>query len=53
VPTSGNNADSVAEHGLLLTLALLRQLPAAQANVSAGTLGAPLGRMLAGRTVCL
>ena len=53
VPTSGNNADSVAEHALLLTLALLRQLPAAQANVSAGTLGAPLGRMLAGRTVCL
>ena len=53
VPASGNNADSVAEHALLLTLALLRQLPAAQANVNAGTLGAPLGRMLAGRTVCL
>ena len=30
VPASGNNADSVAEHALLLTLALLRQLPAAQ-----------------------
>lgn len=53
VPASGNNADSVAEHALLLTLALLRQLPAAQANVNAGTLGAPLGRMLASRTVCL
>ena len=53
VPTSGNNADSVAEHALLLTLALLRQLPKAQGNLSAGTLGAPLGRMLAGRTVCL
>lgn len=53
VPASGNNADSVAEHALLLTLALLRQLPAAQANVRAGILGAPLGRMLAGRTVCL
>ena len=52
VPASGNNADSVAEHALLLTLALLRQLPAAQANVRAGVLGAPLGRMLAGRTVC-
>ena len=53
VPASGNNADSVAEHALLLTLALLRELPAAQANVRAGILGAPLGRMLAGRTVCL
>jgi phosphoglycerate dehydrogenase-like enzyme len=53
VPASGKNADSVAEHALLLTLALLRQLPAAQANVRAGILGAPLGRMLAGRTVCL
>jgi phosphoglycerate dehydrogenase-like enzyme len=38
---------------LLLTLALLLQLPAAQANVRQGALGAPLGRMLAGRTVCL
>jgi phosphoglycerate dehydrogenase-like enzyme len=53
VPASGNNADSVAEHLLLLTLALLRRLPAAQANVRQGALGAPLGRMLAGRTVCL
>jgi phosphoglycerate dehydrogenase-like enzyme len=53
VPASGNNADSVAEHALLLTLALLRQLPAAQANVREGALGAPLGRMLAGRTVGL
>ncbi|HKV27370.1 MAG TPA: 2-hydroxyacid dehydrogenase [Candidatus Acidoferrales bacterium] len=53
VPASGNNADSVAEHALLLTLALLRQLPAAQANLRVGILGAPLGRMLAGCTVCL
>lgn len=53
VPTSGGNAESVAEHALLLILSLLRQLPAAQANVRAGVLGAPLGRMLAGRTVCL
>ena len=53
VPAQGSNADSVAEHVLLLILALLRQLPAAQANVRAGTLGAPLGRTLAGRTVCL
>jgi phosphoglycerate dehydrogenase-like enzyme len=53
VPASGSNAESVAEHVLLLILALLRQLPVAQANVRTGMLGAPLGRMLAGRTVCL
>jgi phosphoglycerate dehydrogenase-like enzyme len=53
VPTSGSNADSVAEHALLLVLSLLRRLPHAQANVRAGVLGAPLGRMLAGCTVCL
>jgi hypothetical protein len=45
VPASGNSADSVAEHALLLTLALLRHLPAAQANVRTSALGAPLGRM--------
>jgi phosphoglycerate dehydrogenase-like enzyme len=48
-----HNADSVAEHALLLILALMRHLPTAQANVRAGILGAPLGRTLAGRTVCL
>lgn len=53
VPASGSNADSVAEHVLMLIFALLRQLPKAQANVRDGVLGAPLGRMLAGRTVCL
>ncbi len=53
VPATGNNADSVAEHAILLIIALLRNLPAAQANVSAGRLGAPLGRMLASLTVCL
>jgi phosphoglycerate dehydrogenase-like enzyme len=53
VPASGSNAESVAEHALLLILSLLRQLPVAQANLRAGILGAPLGRMLAGRTVCL
>ena len=42
VPSSGSNAESVAEHTLLLILSLLRQLPAAQANVRAGVLGAPL-----------
>jgi len=53
VPASGSNADSVAEHALLLILALLRQLPEAQANVRKGILGSPLGRILRGRTVCL
>jgi len=53
VPASGSNADSVAEHAVLLILALLRQLPQAQKNVQAGVLGAPLGRMLAGTTICL
>jgi phosphoglycerate dehydrogenase-like enzyme len=53
VPASGNNADSVAELAILLTVALLRNWHAAQANVRAGGLGAPMGRMLAGLTVCL
>ncbi len=53
VPASGKNADSVAEHIVLLTLALLRDLPKCQAHVRAGLLGIPLGKMLAGRTVCL
>lgn len=53
VPTAGSNAESVAEHAILLMLALLRKLPEAQANVRSGVLGAPLGRMLRGRTVCL
>ena len=53
VPTTGNNAESVAEHTLMLILALLRQLPLGQANVRAGILGEPMGRMLAARSVCL
>lgn len=53
VPASGNNADSVAEHAVLLTIALLRDLPKCQANVREGLLGIPIGKMLAGRTVCL
>lgn len=53
VPAHGGNADSVAEHALLLILALLRNLPQAQLNVRNGILGAPSGSMLAGRTVCL
>jgi phosphoglycerate dehydrogenase-like enzyme len=53
VPASGSNADSVAEHAVLLLLALLRQLPLAQENVRSGILGAPMGRILTGCTVCL
>jgi phosphoglycerate dehydrogenase-like enzyme len=53
VPASGNNADSVAEHSVLLTIALLRDLPKCQAHVREGLLGIPIGKMLAGRTVCL
>jgi phosphoglycerate dehydrogenase-like enzyme len=53
VPSAGGNSESVAEHAVLLMLSLLRKLPEAQANVRSGELGAPLGRMLRGRTVCL
>jgi phosphoglycerate dehydrogenase-like enzyme len=53
VPSSGGNADSVAEHAILLTLATLRQLNTAQANVQMSILGAPMGTSLAGRTVTL
>ncbi|WP_263354167.1 2-hydroxyacid dehydrogenase [Acidicapsa acidisoli] len=53
VPATGGNAESVAEHAILLILSLLRELPKAQAHVRAGVHGTPLGKMLAGRTVCL
>jgi phosphoglycerate dehydrogenase-like enzyme len=53
VPTSGDNAESVAEHAILLLLSVLRQAPAAEASVRSGLLGTPIGRMLAGNTVCL
>lgn len=53
VPSSGSNADSVAEHALLLILSLLRRLPEALANTRTGVWGEPVGLMLGGRTVCL
>lgn len=54
VPSAATgNADSVAEHAVLLMLALLRQLPRAQASVRDELLGTPMGRTLAGCTVCL
>jgi phosphoglycerate dehydrogenase-like enzyme len=53
VPTSGGNAQSVAEHAIFLLLSLLRQAPQAQSSVRSSLLGTPIGRMLAGQTVCL
>jgi phosphoglycerate dehydrogenase-like enzyme len=53
VPTAGGNAESVAEHAIFLMLSLLRKLPEMQASVRRGGLGVPIGRTLAGRTVCL
>ncbi|MEP7454127.1 NAD(P)-dependent oxidoreductase [Phyllobacterium sp. SB3] len=53
VPGTGANADSVAEHALLLLLMLLRQTNSAQRSIRSGILGAPTGRTLAGQTVCL
>jgi phosphoglycerate dehydrogenase-like enzyme len=53
VPHSEANAESVAEHAILLMLCLLRNLRQAESNVRSGILGAPLGRTLFGRTVCL
>jgi phosphoglycerate dehydrogenase-like enzyme len=53
VPSTGGNAESVAEHAVLLTLAVLRRLPLALANVRDGVLGDPMGRALRGKTVCL
>jgi phosphoglycerate dehydrogenase-like enzyme len=47
------NAESVAEHAVLLTLAVLRQLPVAQRHIREGVLGAPLGLALAGRSACI
>jgi phosphoglycerate dehydrogenase-like enzyme len=53
VPSSGGNAESVAEHAILLILSLLRKMPLALSNAGSGVIGAPLGSLLAGRTVCL
>ncbi len=51
VPGEGTgNAFSVAEHAVLLMLALARRFPEAQSNVRLGRLGAPLGTSLRGKT---
>lgn len=54
VPSAGTgNAESVAEHALLLMLALSRQLPKAQAALSAATIGDPPGIALWRKTACI
>lgn len=53
VAATGGNADSVAEHAILLILSLLRRLNLAQANVKSEQLGTPVGKPLSGKTVCL
>ena len=53
MPTSGGNAESVAEHAIFLLLSLLRRAPLAQSSLRSGLLGTPIGRTLAGNTVCL
>src|SRR5258708_556572 len=45
VPSSGSNAESVAEHTLLLILSLLRQLPAPPSNPPPAPPVAPLCRI--------
>jgi phosphoglycerate dehydrogenase-like enzyme len=47
------NADSVAEHALLLMLALSRRLPQAHQTLQEGRLGQPPGTALFGKTACL
>src|SRR5579871_1129700 len=43
VPANGGNAESVAEHAVLLMLCLLRKMRSAESNVRFGILGSPLG----------
>ena len=51
--TDTGNADSVAEHAVMLTLAVLRKLPLAQGSFRSRLVGAPLGLALSGRTACI
>jgi len=54
VPSAGTgNAESAAEHALLLMLALSRRLPQAQAALNAGVVGDPAGLALWGKTACI
>jgi phosphoglycerate dehydrogenase-like enzyme len=49
----GLNAVDVAEHAVLLLLALLRRLPEAPSGFEPGQWGDPPGEALAGSTVCI
>src|SRR5690242_2035365 len=49
----GLNAVDVAEHAVLLLLALLRRLPESPAGFEPGRWGEPPGEALAGSTVCI
>jgi phosphoglycerate dehydrogenase-like enzyme len=54
VPSSETgNAESVAEHAILLMLALARQLPAAQQGLREKRWAQPVGRALLGKTACV
>ena len=54
VPTAGTgNAESVAELAVMLMLALARQLPKAQKNISIGSVAGPRGWSLKGRTALI
>ena len=54
VPSAGTgNAESAAEHALLLMLALSRRLPQARAALAAGIVGDPAGIALWRKTACI
>jgi phosphoglycerate dehydrogenase-like enzyme len=54
IPSAGTgNAESVAEHALLLMLALARDLPHVRGHIQARHLGEPAGIALAGKTACI
>ena len=54
IPSAGTgNAESVAEHALLLMLALARKLPQAGEAMRGRRLGEPAGAALAGKTACI
>lgn len=54
VPAAGTgNAESVAEHAVLLMLALARQFPRTQTKLRERAFGSPIGRALKGRTAAI
>lgn len=54
IPGKGTgNAESVAEHAVLLMLALSRHLPRATEALAQGRMGEPSGLALLGKTVCI